>query len=290
MPLTNAEILKSIGSFMLLDYTTGLPFAFLQSIEDMKVVPKTTKSSLSVPRGRLDTSIDMIEYSMSFSAYEYPKALLERLYGSDATDLTDTASVEDIVNVVGDTIFDASAPITGCMVLLDVGDEDNLKPGHYVLEAKTGTTLSLYGVTDVSFNEGDNVEFLDDSYLIMDDITIASDASAAITDLNDATLGFKLLGGSGTIAFDVGDTAEFRIHRAKTGFNLPVGIANYNFEKCKARAYPRKQNDIFRCIEIHKFSLEPVEVGMGKDYSKYTINADLEFDSVKGCVWNFLKE
>lgn len=288
--LSNAEIIKSIGSFMILDYATGLPISFLESIEDLKVTPKTTKSKLSVPRGLLDSSIDMVEYVLAFTAYEYPKTLMERFFGSEAEDLTDDASIEGAVNIVGDTIFDASAPITGCKVLLDVPDVDNLKPGHYVLAAKTGTTLSLYGVTDVAFNEGDKVEFLDDTYLIMDDITIESDASAAITDINDATLGFKLLGGSGTIAFDVDDTAEFRVHRAKTGFDLPIGIANFNFQKCKAIAYPRKQNDIFRHLEIHKFNLEPVEIGMGKDYSKYTISADLEYDSTKGEVFRFRKE
>ncbi len=288
--LTNAEILKSIGSMMILDYTTGMPISFLQSIEEVKITPKTTKSSLSVPRGLLDSSIDQVEFALSFTAYEYSQALLERFFGSEADTQAASASIEDKINIVGTSIFDASAPVTGCKVTLDVADAANLKPGHYVLKAKDTNTLALYGVTDVTFNEGDNVEFVDDTYLLVDDLDVTADASAAITDLAGNTFGLRLVGGSGTIGFVASDTAAFRVHRAKAGFDLPVGISNFNFQKCKAIAYPRKQNDIFRHIEIHKFSLEPVEIAMGKDYSKYTVNADLEYDSTWGAVWHFRKE
>lgn len=285
MALSAVEIIKSIGSFVICDYETGIPKYMLQSIENMEISPVKESSKLVVPRGTLDSDEEITGYDLKFKAYEYPLAAVEHMTGGvKTTDGAETnGEIVDIANVKGTSVYDTT---TGCIPAIDTGDTDEIKYNIIVVEAKDTNTVTLYGMSDVAFKDGTDKSYADDLCVIKDDVDITADTSTGITGF-----GFKLIGGTGTIGLVAGDTMRFRIRRPnKAGGKVIVGGVGTAFAAVTAFAFPKKKNDMYRAVHIYKFSVAGMPISMGKEYSQYEISASLIYDTTKDGYYEFIKE
>jgi hypothetical protein len=279
MALQNIEALKGLGSLVIANYATGVPITILQSADDIKISPKVDKAVLQNSRGLLDEDIGQTSYEMSFTAYEYPIEFLEKAFAGLSTTFDAGPSIKNLAVVTG-TAYSATTGVAN-VTITSTGDA---KPGWYAVKAKTATTVSLYGTSDVSYADGSDQTVTNNTMLIQDDISITTGGVVAI-----AGFGFSFTGGSGTIGMTVGDSFEFYVHGSLAGWEHKVGIANTSYNYVSAVASARKKNGLYRFVKIHKFLLEPVEINMGKDYSKYEIKATLLYDSSKDSVYSLIK-
>ena len=295
MGLSNVEVIKGLGSFVISKYGSAVPKYILQSANNIKVTPKTEKDQLVNARGVLDEDIRSTSYELSFEAYEYPASVIEHLSGGIKTtyDAEDDGEIVDIENVYGDSVYDVA---TGCVPSIDtdalVPEEEGaeavgIKYGEYVVEAVTASTVKVYALGDVSFRDGVDADFQDDSLCITeDDLTIATGTEVIVEGF-----GIALTGGSGTIALTPGDTMRFRVRRPeKAGFKVSIGGLTEEYETVSAIAFPKKKNDKFYAVKLHKFIIQGLPIEIGDNYSKYEVTATLQYDSGKRGVMEFIKE
>lgn len=287
MALSDVSILKGLKNLTVYDRDTRLPKYMLRVISEMSIEPKVEEDELKVGGVTWDSDIKEMTYELKFQAYEYPVAVVEHLTGGLKTSYTSEAAgdVEDIENVNGTTVIDATTGIS-TVGLISAGSAD-LKPGEYVLKAKTATTVSLYAMTDVAFNEGTDKAFLSDDLLIKDDITVTSSSSTDVTGW-----GVKITGGSGTIAMTVGHTARFRVRRAnKASYKVVVGGLNSEFEDVGIIGVPAKKKDLYRMVDVYKVKIAGIPLSMKDgEYSSYSITAKLQYDSVKAGYYEYISE
>lgn len=282
MALSNVEIIKGLGSLTICDYDTGVPITLLQSADNMKVTPSFEESKLETSRGVIDEDLGTPSYTLEFEAYEYGAALVEKCFGGVHSTYTATAAIEDIENL-GDG--DAYSATTGATPVLIPADAANLKYGQYTATAKTASTLTVYMTTDITRNEGEDVTVID-SLLIADDVAVTT---GVITSTGLSDYGFGMTGGSGTIGMTVGDSFTFFVRPAQAGYRHDVGGTSSEYATVSAVAYPKKKNSIYRAVILHKFQLKPIAIEVGKEYSKYTISATLQYDSTKDAVFALVK-
>jgi hypothetical protein len=277
--LSAVQAIKNVGSVVICDYATGVPYPLVQSVDSVEIKPKVDKATLANARGVLDEDIGLVTYEVSMTAYEYGEGLFKNLFGGRTTDYSAIAAINDIANIGGTSAYSVT---TGAVPGLNTGDSANIKVGYYRAVVKTATTMTLYRMTDVSANDGLSKP-IDDTMIAVDDIAITANVATNITGY-----GIKLTGGSGTIAMTIGDFMEFRVSPAVAGWKHEVGIANPTYKLVSAFIYPRKKNSNYRCLYIRKFLLTPVDTLVNKDYSKYTLSASLLLDSTVDKTWEFI--
>lgn len=135
---------------------------------------------------------------------EYPSALLEIATGIRPTEISaeSSGSVNTIINVSGVSTV-ASTGISS--VGLKSGSSVNVPFALYTVEVVSATTIDIYVSSDVDFAQGINKSFKAGTQKInTSPLTITSSTAVEIPDF-----GIELMGGSGSIAMTVGDTATF---------------------------------------------------------------------------------
>ncbi len=146
-----------------------------------------------------------ISADISLTIKEYPDFIMELFLGKrptyTASDTTGTVSAA--ANKKGTSIINGSNGISG--VAATSSDEADLKFGKYILKATGSDSVQIYCISsDVDFNRGTDVEFVDDTMAVGSPITITA------TTIPVAALGITITG-VGTPAFTTGDTAYFEV-------------------------------------------------------------------------------
>jgi hypothetical protein len=285
MALSDVSLFKGIKNLTVYDRDTRVPKYILRVVSDVKIDQKTEYDELKVGGTVWHTDIKDSSVDLSFTAFEYPVDVVEHLTGGISTDYTSQSNGEiiDEENVNGDSILDSA---TGMDVQVDSATKAQQKFCEYVVKAKTASTVSLYAMSSVSFNEGNDKDFSDDTMLVADDISIGTGSGTLVTDF-----GIKFVGGSGTIGFTVGDTARFRVRPASTtGYKVVVGGLNSSFEDVGVIAFPRKINSEYSLIDMYKVKISgmPLEFKDG-GYSSYQITAKLQYDSDKEGLYEIVR-
>lgn len=132
------------------------------------------------------------------------------------------------------------------------GSETDLKDGVYIVKAVSATTVDVYALTDIEFKR------LGTTALDFENEALKVTATAlTITTGADVTipkLGVKLVGGSGTIAMNVGDTARFHVNSAHGGVStIDIGASSTIFPEHRQLCLGQKRanGDVFE-MEIYK--------------------------------------
>lgn len=275
------KVMRGLHSLVIRDYETGVPISLIRSSDDFKLTPKVDKAALENSRGTIDEDIGATTWEMSFTGYEYIEDLMELQFGGNKTDLAAGPSIQFLKNVYGTSAYNPTTGVAG----VTVETATDIKPGLYVGKVKTATTVSLYCLSDASFQDGTNKEYLSQDCLIADDLAIVTAGGETLV----TGFGINLVGGSGTIAMTIGDTFEFYVHGANAGFKLDIGLANTEYGYASVMATPKKKGGLYNAILVHKFLLEPHELNVGKDYSKWEVKATCILDSVTGCPFSYLR-
>jgi len=153
------------------------------------------------------------------SVKSMPNFLFELFLGATVTDTaaSATGTVGDFKNILASAsnpVLQASTGIDS--VIAKVGSTVDLKDGIYIIKAKTATTVTVYALTDIEFKKLgaiNELSYLSDDLIIADDLAIVT--AGAPTEI--VGLGVEMIGGSGTIAMDIGDTARFSVRSAHNG-------------------------------------------------------------------------
>jgi len=191
-----------------------------------------------------------ISAEFSATVKTMPDFLFELYLGADVTNTAASAlgTVDAFANFKGLTILDA---VTGiATATAKSGSEGDLKTGIYTIVAVSATTVDIYDTTNIDFNVGTNVEYVDDSLKI----NSAPLTIVAATAVEVVGFGVELTGGSGTILMVEGDTATFKVAGAHQGIStIEIGKAGSVFPEhgIVAMAAKRSNGDMLE-IDIHK--------------------------------------
>lgn len=283
MALSNPVTVFGVHSVAPYNRSTGIPYGILRVLgsstfeltgESIELRGGSSKFPWAVEDGDINANLNL-------SIKEYPDFLFELFLGKAPTQkAADTdGEVTTPVNVNGDTIIDAANGISG--IALTSGDEADAKFGKYVIEATGANTFDVYCLSNVDFQRGNAVDYLDDSLKIINDGDVSSG------DHVDANTGLTFTQ-VGTPAFTTGHTAEFYVYPIHTGgYDVTVGGANDQFPEFGAVLEATKGGD-GRLFEIDVFRLKASGLPVGfqeKAFSEASITAVAFYDSGKDGIF-----
>lgn len=223
------------------------------------------------------------ELNLRFSQFE--DFLFELFLGKAPTANAAQANgdVSTIANVRGDSVFDASTGIASVAALS--GSETNLKFGKYVVKAVSTTEIDIFSSSDIDFNRGLDADYEND-LLKVNETPITITDSGGTTDL--ALFGLQFTGGSGTVAFQQGDTAEFFVQppNAKS-MEVLIGGANDNYPEFGSILYAQKRSNA-EMFEVECYRCKAVGMPINFEQNSWNeaeVTAKVFYDSSKNAVF-----
>lgn len=284
MAVVETNKVFGVHSIMLHDLSNGfLPYSnsMMKIINNASIA--TTSDAIALNGGSsqdawaAEDGVRSNELSLSVAQYE--PAMFQRFAGAVMTEISASATgsiVNSLVNTKGTSLVDATTGVAS--VSIKSGDEADLKEANYFVKVITATTVRISSDTDLGFNNGTDVVFGDQTYVIGDDITIAD--SGATQDIAD--LGITLTSGSGTIAMTVGDAAMFTVAPAHAGVRkYSIGENGQTSDYVGVSMWSEKQSDgSVMCVIIPKVKFNGLPLNFN---AKEFAVADISGTPVRGC-------
>ena len=219
----------------------------------------------------------LITAEMSLKVSEYPDFLFELFLGKAPTSVgVDSAGTVSAVTNKNGTSIVAATGLASVSVIPTTGAA-NLKFGKYVLKYASATTLNVYVSSNIDFARGTDEDYDSDVLLTQVSGTITTGGN---TDL--ATLGLRLVGGAGTIAFTAGDTATFEVLPPSTkSMSVDVGSNSDVFPEFGAIVMAKKRGNL-EMFEIDAVRCKGVGLPLGLEqnaFSSAEIKVECFYDS-----------
>lgn len=191
-----------------------------------------------------------ISAEFSATVKSMPDFLFEIFLGAtvNTTAASATGTVDQFQNESGVSMVDASTGIATATV--KSGSDADLKTATYVVKYVSATTVDVYAMTDVEFDQGTDISFLDDALKITaSPLTITASTAVEIPDT-----GVELTGGSGTIAIVAGASASFRVTSGHAGISeIIIGKQSASFpEHGQLAVAAKRSNGDMLEIDMHK--------------------------------------
>ena len=286
MGLSANRIVYGIHSMAPYRRSDGLPYGILKVIGGGTIAfsAETEKLFGGSQKFAWASEAKTIDSTFTATVKSLPDFLFEIYLGAEATKTAASATgsvVQALLNKNGTSVQDATTGIAS--VGIKSGSEADLKDGKYVIEAASATTVNLYIMSDIAFDKGADVEYVDDSMKINDTpITIAASSAADVPNY-----GLELTGGSGTIGMTPGDTATFRIAAAHGGYSeIIVGKSTTTFPEHGIVALSAKRAD-GSLFEIEMFKAVGTGFPIALEETVFSIpelTIDLLYDECKNAI------
>lgn len=241
-----------VHSICLYDLKTGIPFALMKIIGEcnLQFTAEFTDLMGGSQMFPYDTEISSMKTDISITAREYSPEVSEKFLGGLSTIRAAEVggAVGEFVNINGTSVLNATTGIASVGIIPSTGAAD-LKTGRYIIVATDVDDIDIYACQDVDNSRGTKL-ILSEAYKVNSaPITV----SGASTDI--AVLGIKLTKGSGTLAFTVGDTAEFWVRKPnESSYDIEFGSSGSEFAEFGMYAMGQKSSDgsinmmqIYRC-------------------------------------------
>lgn len=248
-PYARAE--KTIGSTT---FKKGMPFGEFQVLGDASLNLNATSVQLfggSSLYARA-SEVTRIDAEVTFSVKETPDMLYAIFGGADVTKTaaSATGSVVALQNVEGTSCFDATTGIASATI--KAGSESDLKFDVYVIKVVSSTTVDVYAMSDIQFDNATAITFQDDTLKITASaLTISTGAAVEVPDT-----GIELTGGSGTIGMTIGDTAIYKTVAAHGGVStIDIGKKGLTFPEHGLFLYGKERAD-GTLFEVHIFKAQ----------------------------------
>ncbi len=231
--------IHSICPFRISD---GLPYGILKVLGGGTMTLSSEFEELFGGSNKFAWAVEAKTISSEWTATvkSMPDFMFELFLGATAveTAASSTGTVGDFANVLNESVLDAVTGIDS--VALKTSSEVDLKDGIYIIRAKSATTVTVYALTDIEFKKlgaANELSFLDEDLIVLDDLTISTGVATEIVGL-----GVEMTGGSGTIALTVGDTARFSVRSAHNGLSeISIGSASTIFPEHKQLCLGQKR-------------------------------------------------
>lgn len=225
----------------------------------------------------------------SFLVREVPDFLFTPVHGATATTgAAETAgAVGTLTNIKGTSAMVATTGIAS--VGLKSGSSADVKSGIYVVKVASATTVDVYALTDVDFTRGTDLVFANDALKITASALTITTSGVAV---EIPGTGLELIGGSGTIAMTVGDTAWFDCRSINTGSTrVTVGAVNTTKPDVGMLVCAQKKgnNEIFM-IDIMKAKLGGFPFNFTeKAWMESEVSFQAAYNSVRDGVYRFIR-
>ncbi len=211
------------------------------------------------------------EMKVQFTAGSYKNVVFEKMTNAVVTDITENAAgqIVGFANVQGDSVYDADTGISS----IYIDDKDKLLNASIHIKALSASTVEvkIYNVT---------------TDYTSDPLTVSS---GAYTSTGIADYGIALLGGSGTIALTIADTAV--AESVKPGFEgEDIFIdGNNDFDEVGMRLYPDAYNSSFTYIDVFRVKFGGLKTEVKDSWSTWTGEATLLKDDDQGTAGGYYK-
>lgn len=232
-----------------------------------------------------DSEVGLMTSELTITAREYPDWAFELFLGKKPTSsvaASTVATISTAVNGMGSSIINATNGISAVQ-FIPVSGEPDAKYGDYIIKATSATEVDIYISTSLSFDRGQDIDYIDDSLKITAaPITIAIGANPL------PQFGIELTG-IGAPAFVVGDTATFSIATPyNSKMNVVIGNNADIFPKFGCYIYSQKKGS-GGMFKIDAFNVQAGGLPIGfteKEWSEAEITAKLLYDSARGGVFS----
>ena len=229
-----------------------------------------------------------IDAELSLQCSEYPDFLFTTMMGKAPTSLPAEANgnVSTLTNATG-TLKQATTGIASVAVESSPKQLD-LKFGRYVVKAVGATTVDVYTMSALDFARGTALTFVDDTLKItVTPLTIASGAPVEIPGT-----GVALMGGSGTIALNIGDTAYFDVRPVSSGVSMSVtvgGLSDIYPDFGCILELEKRGNGEMAIIDLFRTKIIGCALGaQAKAYSEWSVTGKGTYDAVRGGVFSVI--
>lgn len=291
MALTDPRILYGIHSITPwsrgnTSLEKGMPYGILKVIGSGSIALSSDIEQLFAGSNKFAWAAESKTVSAEISAKvkAYPGFLFQLFLGATVTDSgADAAgSTGTFANQKGTSVFSATTGIATVTVIPTTGAAD-LKFGRYMLKATSTTAVKVYLLTDIDILRG-----TDESY-VGDDLEVSGPHTITTGGTTDAaSLGLRFTGGSGSIAFVVGDTASFEVKPPSTRDSLiKIGGSSDTFPEFGADllAQKRATGELFE-VRAFKCVGNGLPIGLEENtFSQPELKAIAQYDSVEDAVF-----
>lgn len=285
MGLSKPQMLYGVHSLTLYNRETFEPYGIIKVIGSLSTALSGQFNDIFGGSSRYawDSEPGVIDSTLTGTIKELPNFAFEKFLGASVTEnAAETAgNVGTLTNKKGTSIMSATTGIASAEV--KSGSEADLKSGLYVVKAISATTVNIYCMSDYDFSTGTDKEFQDDDLsLLATAITITASEATELTGF-----GLTVTGGSGTIAFEVGDTAYFYVRKVNSGSDIiSVGAANSVFPEFGAiiASQQRGNGDTFE-TQFYRCQAIGLPVTLNEqDWLNADITIKALYDSTEGKV------
>lgn len=288
MGLSNRKTVFGVHSVAPYNPTTGKPIGDIAKVVGNLSVNLTGEliqlngGSLPYP-WQIENGIISTETSLLLR--EYPKFVYESFLGASVTENAAEASgaTHDLANKSGSSVVDATTGIAS--VSVKSGSEADVKTMQLVIEAASATTVNIFALGDVDFNNGTDLEYVDDT-LKINSSPITVPGSGGTVDIPNT--GLEITGGSGTVAFTSGDTATVGSRAINTeSQTIKVGDSSFQLTDVGLICYAQKAGDnaIFE-IDIFRAKGAGAPISFAeKAFSEAEIPLQAFYDSARDGVF-----
>lgn len=291
MALSAPLTIYGVHSVTMYDRATWEPFGIMKVIGSLNLNMTGSMNDLYGGSSRYawESEPGTISAEMTMSVKEWHPMGFEKWLGATVTENAAEAagSVTTLTNRKGTSVVVATTGIAS--VGLKSGSSADLKDGLYVVKVTGAAAVDVYAMTDMDFDEGTDLSFINDDLKITTaPLTITT--SGGKTEI--PSLGVEFTGGSGTIGMTTGDTASFEIRKINVGsVEVDFGQANVSFPAFGMKIASQKKGSgstlrtqLFNCKGIG-FPLPMSEMEWAS--ADVTIRAfrDSTLDKVGRMVW-----
>ena len=279
MSLSDPRIIFGVHSVSPYSRTTGEFYGIMRVLGGYSISLSGELVKLNGGSNKYPWAIEdgLITAEMSLKVSEYPDFLFELFLGKAPTSVgVDSAGTVSAVTNKNGTSIVAATGLASVSVIPTTGAA-NLKFGKYVLKYASATTLNVYVSSNIDFARGTDEDYDSDVLLTQVSGTITTGGN---TDL--ATLGLRLVGGAGTIAFTAGDTATFEVLPPSTkSMSVDVGSNSDVFPEFGAIVMAKKRGNL-EMFEIDAVRCKGVGLPLGLEqnaFSSAEIKVECFYDS-----------
>ncbi len=288
MSLSDPRIVYGVHSFAPYSRTTRLAYGIAKVLESSNFSIAGELNALNGGASKFPWAIEEanVTAELQLKVKQVEDWMFELFLGKAPTLVTtpDTSGNISVAltNVKGTSVLQASTGVAS--VGLKSGATADLKFGIYVVKAASATTVDVYAMSDLDFNRGTDLSFVNDSLKITASPLTITTLGVAVT---IPSTGLELIGGSGTIAMVADDTAYFMVEPPFTkSMEVVIGGSSDTFPEfgCVMVAQQRSNGEMF---EIDAFRCKGSGLPLGlteKEFAQPEITAQAFYDSARNGI------
>jgi hypothetical protein len=280
MALSNPRTQFGIYSISAYSRITGTPYGIARVLGDFNISGEPEKKELFGGASNIPYDIEWGQQSAdaSFNLKEMAPWLFEVAGYTRTTSSSESGGSVAIANYVGSSVS-GSGGISG--IAVNATYKANLKDAVYFAVCTAATKLKIYAASDLKFQNGTDLAFVDDTMIIhAGEITLSTGANSSDT---WETLGLTATGG-GSVAMTTGDVAKITVKAINAGASTYAYTSTSTPIECGLYCYSQAKSDgSFVSVHIPRATIANIPIVLKeKDFFTTDVKVGIKYDSTAG--------